>query len=116
MTSHEKARFIAHHYGYDAQSRQCIEETAELTQAINKFWRKVLDYGNKTLPDSSTSNFDLYMPFMTSEYENLIEELVDVRIMDWQMEELLGISRRQIREIIESKLDRQVKRIKEGMK
>ena len=36
---------IIHAYGYDAQSRQCIEEMAELTQAINKFWRKQLKCG-----------------------------------------------------------------------
>ncbi len=38
----QKIQKIAQIYGYDAQSRQCIEEMAELTQAINKFWRKVL--------------------------------------------------------------------------
>ena len=31
--------FIAHYYGYEAQSRQLIEEMAELTQSINKKWR-----------------------------------------------------------------------------
>ena len=43
MKLEEKIEFIANHYGYDAQSRQCIEEMAELTQAINKFWRNQLD-------------------------------------------------------------------------
>lgn len=33
----QKIQKIAEFYGYDAQSRQCIEEIAELTQAINKF-------------------------------------------------------------------------------
>jgi Spy/CpxP family protein refolding chaperone len=33
----QKIQKIAQTYGYDAQSRQCIEEMAELTQAINKF-------------------------------------------------------------------------------
>lgn len=27
-----KIQKIAHHYGYDAQSRQCIEEMVELTK------------------------------------------------------------------------------------
>ena len=35
----EKIKIIAEHYGYESQSRQCIEEMAELTQVINKFWR-----------------------------------------------------------------------------
>ena len=30
---------IARHYGIEPQSRQTIEEMAELTQAITKFWR-----------------------------------------------------------------------------
>ena len=34
----EKIRKIAGHYGYESQSRQCIEEMAELTQAITKLW------------------------------------------------------------------------------
>ena len=37
MTVKEKIKAIVEKYGYDAQSRQCIEEMAELTQAINKF-------------------------------------------------------------------------------
>lgn len=41
----QKIQRIAQHYGYDSQSRQCIEEMAELTQAINKFWRKQLKCG-----------------------------------------------------------------------
>lgn len=32
----ERIQEIVLWYGYDAQSRQCIEELAELTQAINK--------------------------------------------------------------------------------
>lgn len=39
MDNREKIAKIADTYGYDAQSRQCIEEMAELTQAINKLWR-----------------------------------------------------------------------------
>jgi len=33
----KKIQKIAQTYGYDAQSRQCIEEMAELTKSINKF-------------------------------------------------------------------------------
>lgn len=45
----EKIIQIADKYGYDAQSRQCIEEMAELTQAVNKFWRKQLGCGMVSL-------------------------------------------------------------------
>lgn len=36
----DKIKKIARHYGYEAQSRQCIEEMAELTQAIKKLTLK----------------------------------------------------------------------------
>jgi len=39
VTTNQKIRYIANHYGYESQSRQCIEELAELIQAINKFHR-----------------------------------------------------------------------------
>lgn len=35
MSREEKIKKIARHYGYEAQSRQCIEEMAELAQAIS---------------------------------------------------------------------------------
>ena len=38
-TYYPQIKKIAVTYGYDAQSRQCIEEMAELTQDINKMWR-----------------------------------------------------------------------------
>lgn len=40
MTTEQKIQYIADHYGYEPQSRQLIEEMAELTVAINKLWRK----------------------------------------------------------------------------
>ena len=47
----QKIQKIAQTYGYDAQSRQCIEEMAELTQAINKMWRKSFACGLVNLED-----------------------------------------------------------------
>lgn len=99
---------IADTYGYDAQSRQCIEEMAELTQAINKFWRKELQCGRKEFELSPIECGDnLIMP---KEYNNLVEEIADVQIMLWQMEYLLKIG---IEPIIEQKIDRQIGRIKQ---
>lgn len=105
MTREEKIKKIARHYGYEAQSRQCIEEMAELTQAINKYWRKQLDCGNKAFPTA-----DDEIPFMTPEYQNLLEEIADVQIMLWQIEELLNVD---ADSIIEEKLDRQLRRMEE---
>ena len=64
----QKIRKIAQTYGYDAQSRQCIEEMAELMQAINKFWRKQLDCGKKEVSQSFP---------VSPEHMNLKEEIAD---------------------------------------
>lgn len=104
-----KIQKIAQHYGYDTQSRQCIEEMAELTQAINKYWRKDLQCGKYPYNPS-----DGYMPDGSKEYDNLVEELADVQIMIWQMKFLLTAT--DFDEIIQQKLDRQIERIKSSEK
>lgn len=105
MTAKEKIKAIADRYGYDAQSRQCIEEMAELTQAINKFWRKQLDCGKIELLKEPDEAF----PAFCKEYDNLVEEIADVQIMLWQMEEFLHCN---INPTVERKLNRQMERIK----
>ena len=70
---------IADKYGYDAQSRQLIEECAELTQAVNKLWR-LEQKENRTI----TQDIDLSFA-----KEHLVEELADVSIMVEQMLYLL---------------------------
>ena len=103
MEIKDKIKLIADAYGYDAQSQQCIEEMAELTQAINKFWRRILCCGKNPIPDEYSRKEPLLV------YGNLIEEIADVQIMIWQMEYLLNAD---ISMIIEQKLDRQLERIK----
>lgn len=98
----QKIQKIAQTYGYDAQSRQCIEEMAELTQAINKFWRKVLYCGKAEQP-----NGEKYIT-INQTYDNLVEEIADVQIMLWQLEYLLACD---VDCIIQQKLDRQIGRI-----
>lgn len=93
----EKIREIAYHYGYDAQSLQCIEEMAELTQAINKYRRK---HGNGQSTDKSEEEC----------MNNLIEEIADVQIMLEQMK-LFFTAGNDIDIIINQKLDRQMYRI-----
>ena len=95
----EKIKRIADTYGYDAQSRQFIEEMAELTQAINKFWRKDLKCGQLTT---------LEVPIGSPQELSIIEEIADVQIMLWQMAYLLNAD---VIPIIEQKLDRQLERI-----
>lgn len=96
MTTEQKIQYIAEYYGYETQSRQLIEEMAELTVAINKGWRKrhPLEYS------------------AGSEYEHILEEMADTLIMIWQLKYLLGVGEGELSEIVEQKLDRQIERIK----
>lgn len=88
---------ISQHYGYDAQSRQLIEEMAELTQAINKAWRMGNDFDN-----------------LLVQKRNIKEEIADVTIMLSQIKYLLQISDTDIEQIIEQKLNRQLERIEKN--
>ncbi len=91
MKSIEK---IARHYGLDSQSRQTIEEMAELTQAITKFWR----YGGDNAQ------------VIRGLRGNIAEEIADVKIMLEQLELLFDIKA----EVAESrwhKITRQLARI-----
>lgn len=94
---------ITEEYGYDAQSRQCIEEMAELTQAINKFWRKQLGCGKVSLECAG---------FRNEEYKNLVEEIADVQIMLAQMKIFLDCDEN-VREVMDNKIKRQIDRITE---
>ncbi|WP_242877619.1 MazG nucleotide pyrophosphohydrolase domain-containing protein [Eisenbergiella tayi] len=93
----EKIKIIAERYGYEPQSRQLIEEMAELTQAINKLWRK--------------QNFGESSKEIAEAHDNLQEEMADVLIMIWQLKVLLGIGEGELQNIINTKLDRQLERI-----
>ena len=99
----ERIRKIADHYKYDAQSRQCIEEMAELTKALNKFWRKNLLCGQVKLTPELVERLKT-----TPEYENVLEEVADVQIMLNQILYLLDMD---TSEMVEFKLQRQIERI-----
>lgn len=105
ISSLKKIEFIARHYGYDAQSRQCIEEMAELTQAINKFWRKQLNCGGIQLPEVEEK-----ISIFTKDYADIVEEIADVEITLEQMKVLLHCEQN-VTVWIENKLSRQLKRI-----
>ena len=94
--NNEAIKKIADTYGYDAQSRQLIEEMAELTVAINKMWRE----GMKT---------DYF--YSELKKKDIAEEIADVTIMLEQIKYLLQISDTDIDQIIEQKLNRQLERI-----
>lgn len=104
MTTNQKIRHIANHYGYESQSRQCIEEMAELTQAINKLWRV------------TQSKCRVGKGKMLSEAaQRVTEEIADVEIMIAQLQELLGIDDERVMGIVDMKLDREIMRIREAI-
>lgn len=92
---------IAEWYDYDRQSRQCIEEMAELTQAINRFWRKQLRRGELDLSQADPRS---------KEYQNIVEELADVYITTQQMIYFMNCKEAVSLEV-NKKLQRQIKRM-----
>lgn len=97
---------IANNNGFEITSRQLIEEMAELTQAINKFWRIQLDEGKRSFADAW-----IYSP----EENNICEEIADVEICLEQLKIILT-SRGKIKRIKILKIKRQLKRIREKNK
>jgi NTP pyrophosphatase (non-canonical NTP hydrolase) len=93
---------IANHYGYDSQSRQLVEEMAELTQAINKFWRNELDYGRNDFVD---------VPLNSESERNIVEEIGDVEICLEEIKYLLACGSK-VEWSKEYKIERELGRIK----
>lgn len=85
---------IARHYGVDAQSRQAVEEMAELTQALTKFWRYKGD-------DAQT---------IRGLRGHIAEEIADVSIMLEQLEILFDV-KNEVAENRSHKIFRQLDRI-----
>lgn len=95
----KKLRTIADHYGYEAQSRQLIEEMAELTQAINKLWR--IDSKN-----CEKTNID-----HIEAYRHIVEEIADVEICLEQIKWLLNIDECILGEWKTMKIERSIARM-----
>lgn len=94
-------KVIAETYGYEAQSRKAIEEMAELTQAINKFWRQETDHGCPMSADNKEICWDL----------KIAEEIADVYSCLKQIELLLDIE-----DLVESTIGLKIKRTFDRMK
>jgi len=84
----QKVQCIADKYGYSAQSMQLIEEMAELIQAINRRRR------GKTM-----------------DLDEIKEEIADVEICLSQVKYLLRISDKELEEIKDKKIEREMERI-----
>ena len=86
MIDDERIKTIADHYGIENQMRQLAEECSELAVEANHSARK-----GTTV--------------------KIIEEIADVLIMMQQVIYLSGIDRKDIDEVIDYKLNRQLERI-----
>lgn len=101
----KELRLIADNYGYEAQSRQLIEEMAELTQAINKMWRVDAAHCEKTVK-----------PHIEA-YKHIVEEIADVEICLEQVKWLLDIDESVLDDWKDMKIERSISRIeKRGKK
>lgn len=87
----DKIKKIVDTYGYEAQKNQCIEECAELIQALNKLSRA----NGLGQPTKKTKEECL---------ANVVEEIADVQVTLYELMYSLHIGG--INEIIERKLDR----------
>jgi NTP pyrophosphatase (non-canonical NTP hydrolase) len=88
---------IADEYGYEAQSRKLMEETAELTVALNKDWwmRRKHSPSDEELKKAR---------------ENIIEEIADVEVVLSQIKYLMNCEV-EVMQVKKQKIDRQLLRI-----
>ena len=109
---------IAEHYGYEAQSRQLIEEMAELTAAINRLHRA----GKKQLisydtPETEITELNMNQyAIRAGAYEDVVHEIADVEVCLKQVKYLMDIDKDKLKRIRDAKTARQLKRIEAEQK
>lgn len=89
MTRSQMIMKIADHYRFEKQSVQCMEECAELIQAVSKYLRE----------DTIQREADM------------VEEMADVYIMIMQLLYLIGERPEDLAAVVDDKLKRQIERI-----
>ena len=92
---------VADHYGLEVQMQQLIEEMAELTQAICKYFRI---HGQGQAVSKKLSSYDIE--------QNLVEELADVKLVLDQVVFLLACED-EVQEVMKQKVNRCIERIGE---
>lgn len=103
----EKLREIINHYGVDKQLKYFQSEIFELNEAIIK-------YHNKGIMDNVIDAVCSVMSLGNYEdkYRNaVIEEIADVMVMLKQFQLYYNIPTKDIREVMNKKIDRQLERI-----
>lgn len=97
----EDIKTIADHYGYENQSKQLIEEMAELMVAINKYDRV------------DKSDIITVKEYLNVEYllDNIQEEIADVEVMLSQIKYLLDCQDK-VEQVKQEKIKRQLDRMR----
>jgi hypothetical protein len=101
---------IADYYGYISQCNQLNEEMAELTQALSKFWRKSLYYGQYPVETVLKAVGKPHRTDCNMRYNNIVEEIGDVEICLEQIKYLLKCEE-QVKASKERKIARELRRI-----
>lgn len=109
---------IAEHYGYEAQSRQLIEEMAELTAAINRLHRaekkQLISYDT---PETEITELNMNQyAIRAGAYEDVVHEIADVEVCLKQVKYLMEIDKDKLKRIRDAQIARQLKRIEEEQK
>ena len=102
--NNEAIKKIADTYGFSEQSRQLSEECAELIVAVNKYHREIKK-------PSHTPSDCIDKQYLSLQ---IMEEIADVTIMIEQIKHLLTITDKNVDQIIEQKLNRQLERIEKN--
>lgn len=96
----KKVKIVAQEHGYEEQSRQCMEELAELAQAVNKEFRAIRSGDPEKYEEA---------------HQNLIEEMADALVMIMQVKHLTGIRGIELRKAMDAKLDAKLDEIWNGV-
>lgn len=97
----ENCKKIFNHYGFDNQLLQFCEEVGELIQALNKFRRKAWKANKQQVEHLR---------------KKVVEEISDVYLMLYQFELFFPIYDMEVDEVIDEKVERQIKRVESEVK
>ncbi|MDE6388984.1 MAG: hypothetical protein K2L82_14380 [Lachnospiraceae bacterium] len=98
------AQKVVDKYGYEAQSRQLIEEMAELTQVLNKDWRLYQKF-------YKTNDTSMH-PKLDESHKKIVDELADVYFVFHQVAYAIGAFQNgELEKAIDFKINRQMERI-----
>jgi NTP pyrophosphatase (non-canonical NTP hydrolase) len=106
--NNEAIKKIAESNGFDEASRQLFEEVGELIVAVNKYHRGVKRFIKGLNPPPPKE------PLPLKEHKSVIEEISDTIIMIEQIKHLLTITDKNVDQIIDQKLNRQLERIEKN--